>query len=143
MRSVFGPTHLLFLARKFTDLHRGARMAEREFFIVNLLVRIHFILVMIRWTGLAPWKFEFPFPSSLTSTFLEHGNMRIVGQHRAGRVTRGNRLGAKLDGLVPIRANPNPRKFTDLYRRARLATRECINLKIYTQDSQGQILALA
>ena len=27
---------------------------EREFFIGNLLVRIHFIVVMIRWTGLAP-----------------------------------------------------------------------------------------
>ena len=26
---------------------------EREFFIDNLLVRIHFIIVMIRWTGLA------------------------------------------------------------------------------------------
>ena len=24
---------------------------EREFFIDNLLVRIHFIIVMIRWTG--------------------------------------------------------------------------------------------
>jgi len=23
---------------------------------------------MIRWTGLAPWEFEFPFPGSLTST---------------------------------------------------------------------------
>ena len=32
--------------------------AEREFFIHNLLVRIHFIIVMIRWTGLAPWDFE-------------------------------------------------------------------------------------
>ena len=29
---------------------------EREFFIDNLLVRIHFIIVMIRWTGLAPWE---------------------------------------------------------------------------------------
>jgi len=28
--------------------------AEREFFIDNLLVQIHFIIVMIRWTGLAP-----------------------------------------------------------------------------------------
>ena len=36
----------------------------------NLLVRIHFIIVMIRWTGLTPWEFEFPFPGSLTSTFL-------------------------------------------------------------------------
>ena len=44
---------------------------EREFFIDNLLVRIHYIIVMIRWTGLAPWEFEFPFPGSLTSTFLE------------------------------------------------------------------------
>jgi len=44
---------------------------ERELFIDNLLVRIHFIIVMIRWTGLAPWEFEFPFPGSLISTFLE------------------------------------------------------------------------
>ena len=29
---------------------------EREFFIVNLLVRIHYVIVMIRWTGLAPWE---------------------------------------------------------------------------------------
>ena len=27
---------------------------------------------MIWWTGLAPWEFDFPFPGSLTSTFLEH-----------------------------------------------------------------------
>ena len=27
---------------------------EREFFIANLLVRIHCIMVMIKWTGLAP-----------------------------------------------------------------------------------------
>ena len=33
---------------------------EREFFIDNPLVRIHFIVEMIRWTGLAPWEFEFP-----------------------------------------------------------------------------------
>ena len=25
---------------------------------------------MIRWIGLAPWEFEFPFPGSHTSTFL-------------------------------------------------------------------------
>jgi len=36
-----------------------------------MLVRIHFIIVMIRWTGLAPWEFEFPFLGSLTSTFLD------------------------------------------------------------------------
>ena len=47
--------------------------AEREFFIDNLLVRIHFVIVMIRWTGLAPWEIEFPFPGSLTSKFLACG----------------------------------------------------------------------
>ena len=45
---------------------------EREFFIDNLLVRSHYIIVMIRWTGLAPWKLEFPFPGILASTFLSH-----------------------------------------------------------------------
>jgi hypothetical protein len=45
--------------------------AERERVLYyNLLVRIHFIMVMIGWTGLAPWEFEFPFPGSLTSTLL-------------------------------------------------------------------------
>ena len=43
---------------------------ESDFFIDNLLVRIRFIIVMIWWTGLAPWEFEFRFPGSLTSTFL-------------------------------------------------------------------------
>ena len=42
---------------------------KREFFIDNLLVRIHFTIETIWWTGLAPWEFEFPFPGSLTSTF--------------------------------------------------------------------------
>ena len=43
---------------------------EREFFIDNLLVLNHFVVMMVGWTGLAPWDFEFPFPGSLTSTFL-------------------------------------------------------------------------
>ena len=38
---------------------------------LELLVRIHFIIEMIRWTGLASWEFEFSFPGSLTSTFLQ------------------------------------------------------------------------
>ena len=47
----------MFLCR--TDI---GIVLEREFFIDNQLVRIHFIIVMIRWTGLAPWECEFPFP---------------------------------------------------------------------------------
>jgi len=58
---------------------------EREFFIENLLVRIHFMIVMIGWTGLAPWEFEFPFPGSLKSerrvwrTAVERGGNNVNG----------------------------------------------------------------
>jgi len=48
-----------------------AALREREFFIDNLLVRIHFIIEIIWWTGLAPWEFELSFSGSLISTFLE------------------------------------------------------------------------
>ena len=37
---------------------------EREFFVDNLLVRIHFIIEMTWWTGLAPWEFKYLFFSS-------------------------------------------------------------------------------
>ena len=36
-------------------MHEVVRLWQREFVIDNLLARIHFIIVMIRWTGLAPW----------------------------------------------------------------------------------------
>jgi len=64
-----GGADLREFEKVFELQQRGER--EREFFTDNLLVRIHFIIVMIRWTGLAPWEFEFPFPGSLASTFLE------------------------------------------------------------------------
>ena len=61
----------------------------------NLLVRIHCIIVMIRWSGLAPWEFEFPFPGSLTSTFLGpfvfYGNPKWGGRgdlHQPGHDER-------------------------------------------------------
>jgi len=43
-----------------------------------LTIRIHFIIVMIGWTGLAPWEFEFPVPGSLISTFLVLFMWRVV-----------------------------------------------------------------
>jgi len=58
------PTHPRRKKRHSSHLPR-----EREFFIDNLLVRIHLIIVMIRRTGLAPWE---SFPGSHTSTFLAH-----------------------------------------------------------------------
>jgi len=48
------PDHCLIGQAK----HIIVSSVEREFFIDNLLARIHFIIVMIRWTGLAPWEFS-------------------------------------------------------------------------------------
>jgi len=69
-------------AQKEPALNAG-KVREREFFIDNLLVRIHFIIVMIGWTGLASWEFEFPFPGSHTSTFqyLEHSSNPTTTGH--------------------------------------------------------------
>jgi len=50
---------------------------ERELFIDNLLVRIHFIIEMIRWTGLAPLEFEFTFPGSRTYRVRKGGCPRL------------------------------------------------------------------
>ena len=66
----------MFEGRGLGLKHRGEK---REFLIDNLLVRIHFIIVMIRWTGLAPREFEFPFPGSLTSTFLSGSQVMMQG----------------------------------------------------------------
>jgi len=63
------------------------RSSEREFAIDNLMVRIHLIIEMIWWTGLALWEFKFPFPNSL-STLLEFivkmGLSRSGGQDENG-----------------------------------------------------------
>ena len=48
------------LETRAQEIHRreleffASLLRETEFFIDNLLVRIHFIIVMVRWTGLAP-----------------------------------------------------------------------------------------
>ena len=39
------------------------RQQRERFFIERQLVRIHIIIEIIWWTGLAPWVFEFPFPA--------------------------------------------------------------------------------
>ena len=51
---------------------------ERNFFIDNLLVQIHFIIEMIRRTGLAPWEFEASeTKSSLSNPLLCAAGRRI------------------------------------------------------------------
>ena len=84
-------------------------LIQREFFIDILLVRNHFIIVMIRWTSLAPWEFEFPFSGSLTSTLLVPRShplsdtpsqplLKIVGPYFAPDISpQGIRLAARVD----------------------------------------------
>jgi len=48
----------LLLARRPQGVLHPQPEREREFFIDNLQVRIHFIIVMIGWTGLAPWELK-------------------------------------------------------------------------------------
>ena len=71
---------------------------ERDFFD-NLLVRIHFIIVMVRWTGLAPLELEFTFPGSLTSTSLggiqpESACPKYIGFHGRMGSTRFSNPGS-------------------------------------------------
>jgi hypothetical protein len=54
------------------------RYREREVVIDNLLVRINFIIEMIWRTGLAPWRFESPFPGSLISA-LPYQVQKVTG----------------------------------------------------------------
>ena len=80
---------------------RGAARREREFFIDNLLVRIHFTIEMIWWTGLAPWEFGYTF------ALLEDGVMPFLADTRQtgkcgtslGGVPREQKM---LKGHLPI-----------------------------------------
>jgi len=66
---------------------------EREFLNDNLLVRIHLIIVMIRWTGLAPWEFDFPFPgvgpAACGAGLTTHWLRRVPGQALEGGPQHG------------------------------------------------------
>ena len=81
---------------------------EREFFIDNLLVRIHFIIEMIRWNILAPWVVEFPFLGSLVSTLLGVNDLRRRFQHdwRASAATRPARASPGASPEAAPRAVP-------------------------------------
>ena len=82
------------------------REPARDFFIDNLLVRIHFIIVMIRWTGLAPWELEFPLPGSLTSSFLYESQMQPSPRESCSQNTPATK---RLQPLVTPHTHNAPR----------------------------------
>ena len=84
---------------------------DREFFIDNLLVRIHYIIVMIRWTGLAPWEFEFSFLLSDTRVYEPQIRARL------GATTHFCGSGCVLPSLwkwlrPPFSVSPDPAPLT-------------------------------
>ena len=89
------------------------RVEERYFFVDNLLVRIHFIIVMTRWTGLAPWEFEFPFPGSLTSTFLERRRPWFKAQVRVDNLIQALFCRPAVSKQDPSRGISTPLSFLE------------------------------
>ena len=95
----------LSLARSRAALGAGGGYAtptEREFVIDNLPVRIRFLIVMIRWTGLAPLESDFRFPGSLISAFL------YLQQLFEGRVGSADSPTAALIDPAPYTLHPAP-----------------------------------
>ena len=66
-----------------------------------LVVRIHFIIVMIMWTGLAPWEFESLFQVALHLPSSAGQSTRRVQRWRA-RKRRGSSSSLLLSGLELI-----------------------------------------
>ena len=79
--------------------------SESEFFIENLQVRIHYTILMIIWTGLAPWEFELPVPGSLSATLLDLGPTgRAARPSRPAPLVRGLMFGIESLGGLGLRA---------------------------------------
>ena len=70
--------------------------------------------MVIWWTGLAPWEFDFSFPGSLTSTFLVMYNM-VCSFERAERRPVAPLRNVLLEGFLLI--SWFSRKFDGLYER--------------------------
>jgi len=79
--------------------HIATPACPKEFFIDNLLVRIHSIIVKTRWTGLAPWESACPrectvllsrtMTAELSIEKLLHRSMQ---RFRGGLVFKAHRL---------------------------------------------------
>ena len=80
-----------------------SRFRERGFFLDNLLVRICLTIVMVKWTGLAPREFAFPFPGILTSTFLRFQDLYLPPRQARNHTASKEFSGAESRGSVVVR----------------------------------------
>ena len=81
-------SHSPICASAFSARPRRAEWGrEREFFIDNLLVRINLIIVMIRWTGLAPWEFESDLCASAFAVRPVHLIITMIKWTRTSRLS--------------------------------------------------------
>ena len=99
--------------RRCQEITRQLR--KREVFIGNLLVRIHFIIVMIRWIGRAPWEFEFPqTPSEGIGLFPPLWNLRRNVYWSQCR-TSNRFLNSGLQGYLAYKKHPPRRTLQQPY----------------------------
>ena len=96
------------------DIAGQAGGIERNSFIGNLLVRIHFIVEMIWWTGLSPWELNSLFQVALH--LPSKGGIDIDGAH--GRVPSKRRTGDGGEGRVSDRVAVWWKLFSLYYSRA-------------------------
>jgi hypothetical protein len=85
---------------------------------------------MIKWTNLAPWQFEFPFPSSLTSTFLPQTETDFYqyqhGRHVCSTPTKSN-----------LEQNPQERSCGEALPRKRVGFTRFLRREISTKEDRG------
>ena len=112
---------------------------EREFLIDKLLVRIHFIIAMLRWTGLAPWEFECSFPGSLASTFLGFCMTGTAASLRCYRANMAHARQSAIERTWNIRDSQLSSEYgtcKTFYRANMAHTRNSIERTWHMQDSQ-------
>ena len=81
------------------EFKRRAEEAEQKLLLQGdeSKVRIHCIIVMIDWTGLAPWEFEFPFQVALhLPSWCTAGSMRTF-ENPADQLTETGHVRISVD----------------------------------------------
>ena len=68
---VVRPVHEVVCQNAAVPVRTRGPLPETEFLVDYLLVRIHFIIEMIGWTGLAPWEPCHPPPSRTSANLTQ------------------------------------------------------------------------